>query len=309
MTSSDARLPFTGNPLDRVSDKRADPIWLATARADPRTRILPFWNLRPLLVHSEGQTSAELGFLGNAPFAALGLADGDEIFLGLAGEIPHFARAIPGSAEAADALKRLGRFVEVRAAAPLLSLTEIAILGQAKALIEWHTRSGFCASCGGITGSVDGGYRRVCAACAAEHYPRTDPVVIMLVTQGERCLLAQNRRFAGGNIYSTLAGFIEPGEGIDEAVRREVMEEVGVRTGAVRFFDAQPWPFPFSLMIGCYAEAESTEITVDGNEIIAARWFTKNEIRSILSGSGHAEIGLPRREAIAFHLIRGWADT
>jgi NAD+ diphosphatase len=134
-------------------------------------------------------------------------------------------------------------------------------------------------------------------------------VVIMLVTQRERCLLAQNRRFIDSNMYSTLAGFIEPGEAIDEAVRREVFEEVGLRAGIVRFFAAQPWPFPFSLMIGCYAEAESTEIAVDGNEIVAARWFTKIEIRSILSGSGHAEISLPRREAIAFHLIRGWAES
>jgi NAD+ diphosphatase len=131
----------------------------------------------------------------------------------------------------------------------------------------------------------------------------------MLVTDGERCLLARNKRYGAAVTYSTLAGFVEPGESVDEAVRREVFEEVGIRTGAVRFFASQPWPFPHSLMIGCYAEATSRDIAVDGHEIVAARWFAKDEIRTMIDGSYQGEIGLPRREAIAFHLIQEWADA
>jgi NAD+ diphosphatase len=223
------------------------------------------------------------------------------------GGIAYFARDISSLADPlAASLASHGHFRDARSAASLLSGREIAMLGQAKALIDWHNRHQFCAQCGNPTDLADAGYRRICPACKAEHFPRTDPAVIMLVTAGDRCLLGRNKRFTGGH-YSTLAGFLEPGETIEEAVRREVYEEVRVRVGAVAYFASQPWPFPSNLMIGCFAEADTDAIQVDGNEILAARWFDRETVRRLLSGESN-EVSLPRRDAIAFHLIRDWAE-
>jgi NAD+ diphosphatase len=237
----------------------------------------------------------------------LGTPDAIEVFLGLQSDVPYFARDISALPDPlAASLASLGHFRDARAAAGLLAPHEIAILGQAKALIDWHNRHGFCATCGAPTGIADGGYRRICPACKAEHFPRTDPAVIMLVTDKDRCLLARNKRFAGGH-YSTLAGFIEPGETIEEAVKREVYEEVRVRVGAVSYFASQPWPFPSNLMIGCFAQSEQSDIEVDGEEIIAARWFDRASVKRLINGESD-EIGLPRGDAIASHLIRHWAE-
>jgi NAD+ diphosphatase len=300
-------LAFTGNPLDRASESRADAGWLATKRAEPECRVLPFWKLQPLLVGNDDIAGGfALGFLDSEGLKEFGVLGGEEIFLGLQDGQARFARDFSVLGDTAPA-HPAGAFREARAAAPLLSLPEKAILGQGKALIAWHDRHGFCSVCGAPSESRDGGYRRVCTACPAEHYPRTDPVAIMLVTDGENCLLARNRRYGNSTVHSTLAGFVEPGESMEEAVRREVFEEVGVRTGRVSFFAAQPWPFPYSLMLGCYAEAESRTITVDGTEIIAARWFSRHEVRKILEGQD-AEVSLPPRDAIAYHLVRGWAE-
>ena len=301
-------IAFSGNPLDRASEKRGDAAWLAAQRADPKSRVLPLWKLQPLLLGPQDATKeTKLGFIEGELASGLGAADAVEVFLGLDGEGPCFARDISALADPlAAALASHGHFRDARSAALLLADNEIAILGQAKALIDWHKRHGFCAVCGAATMLSDGGYRRLCPHCKAEHFPRTDPAVIMLVTAGERCLLGRNKRFAGGH-YSTLAGFIEPGETIEEAVRREVYEEVRVRVGSVTYFASQPWPFPSSLMIGCFAESLSGEIEVDGNEILAARWFDRADVKRMLDGQSH-EVKLPRRDAIAFHLIRNWAD-
>jgi NAD+ diphosphatase len=300
-------LAFTGNPLDRASEKRGDVHWLAEKRAEKSCRILPFWRTQPLLFgDQEGQGPFELGFLDAQTLCDLGVPDGEEVLLGLHGSAARFARDV-STLEDPSLVGPLGAFREARPAAALLAGPEIAILAQGKALLEWHARTGFCSVCGGRTVSNEGGYRRTCTACPAEHFPRTDPVAIMLVTDGDACLLARNRRYVSTSIHSTLAGFIEPGESIEEAVRREVFEEVGVRTGTVRYAAAQPWPFPFSLMIGCYAEAVSKEILVDGTEIVAARWFSRREVRDILNGL-HGDVSLPRPEAIAYHLVREWAE-
>jgi len=299
---------FAGNPLDRASEKRSDAAWLAAARADSGARVLPLWKLQPLLLGPETHAqSTELGFVDGGMATGLGAPDAAEVFLGLAGPTPYFARDISALPDPlAAALAGLGHFRDARAAASLLPLDQVAIMGQAKALIDWHTRHGFCSQCGAGTLTSEGGYRRVCPVCKAEHFPRTDPVVIMLVTAKDRCLLGRNKRFAGGH-YSTLAGFVEPGETIEEAVRREVFEEVSVRVNGVRYFATQPWPFPFNLMIGCFAEADTQDILVDGNEILTARWFDRETVRRAIAGQGN-DISLPRREAIAFHLIRTWAE-
>ena len=301
-------IAFSGNPLDRAGEKRSDAAWLAAQRADPNSRVLPLWKLQPLLLGPEDATKeTQLGFIEGELASGLGACDAVEVFLGFDRGGPRFARDISALADPlAASLASRGHFRDARSAASLLVSNEIAILGQAKALIDWHKRHGFCAQCGSATVLCDGGYRRLCPQCKAEHFPRTDPAVIMLVTRGEHCLLGRNKRFAGGH-YSTLAGFIEPGETIEEAVRREVHEEVRVRVGRVRYFASQPWPFPSSLMIGCFAESLSGEIEVDGNEILAARWFDRADVKRMLEGESH-EVKLPRRDAIAFHLIRNWAD-
>ena len=188
-----------------------------------------------------------------------------------------------------------------------MSADESAILAQAKSLIDWHSRHGFCPNCGHATTVADGGYRRICGHCRAEHFPRTDPAVIMLVTRGSQCLLGRNRRFAGGH-YSTLAGFVEPGETIEEAVTREIFEEAGLRINRIRYFASQPWPFPSNLMIGCFAEADGSDIAIDGQEVVAAQWFDHALVKRLIDGTS-TEIGLPRRDAIAFHLISHWAEN
>jgi len=301
-------IAFSGNPLDRASEKRSDAAWLGAQRANPMARVLPLWKLQPLLLGPQDATKeTQLGFIEGELASGLGAPDAVEVFLGLDHDGPRFARDISALADPlAASLASHGHFRDARSAASLLASNEVAILGQAKALLDWHKRHGFCAQCGALTMVSDGGYRRLCRQCKAEHFPRTDPAVIMLVTAGDRCLLGRNKRFAGGH-YSTLAGFIEPGETIEEAVRREVYEEVHVRVGSVHYFASQPWPFPSSLMIGCFAQSLSHEIEVDGNEILAARWFERAEVRRMLEGESH-EVKLPRRDAIAFHLIRNWAD-
>lgn len=300
-------LPFSGNPLDRASDRRTEAGWLAAKRAEPSARIFPLWRLKPLVVGPDGLGSVELRFLAGDERAARD-AGHQEVFLGLDGEAAYFARDVSALADPVAALGGRGHFADARSVVPVLPPPQVAILGQAKALLDWHARHGFCSVCGVRTESADGGYRRRCPGCGADHFPRTDPVAIMLVAEGEHCLLGQNRRFSGTAVYSALAGFIEPGETIEEAVRREVFEEVAIRVGKVRYVATQPWPFPSSLMIGCFAEARSREIAVDGREIVAARWFDRTAIRRMLAGAPSETIRLPPREAIAHHLIREWAE-
>ncbi len=301
-----APIAFSGNTLNRASEKRGDAAWLAAARSHARTRVLPLWKLQPLILGPEPD-AAGLGLVDGALARAPGAPDAVEVFLGLDGEIAYFARDISSLPDPLSAtLASLGHFRDARSAASILPPAEVAILGQAKALIDWHNRHGFCAACGGPSAIADAGYKRVCTACRCEHFPRTDPAVIMLVTAGDHCLLARNKRFAGGH-YSTLAGFVEPGESIEEAVKREVLEEVGVTVGEVSYFASQPWPFPASLMIGCFAQSRSRDILCDGEEIVVARWFSRETVRKLIAGTSE-EIGLPRRDAIASHLIRAWAE-
>ena len=173
-------------------------------------------------------------------------------------------------------------------------------------MIDWHQRHGFCARCGSPTTMAEAGYKRVCPNCNAEHFPRTDPVVIMLATHGDACLVGRGKQFPRG-MFSALAGFIEPGETIEEAVRRELMEEAGLKVGRVTYHTTQPWPFPSSLMLGCHAQALSRDFQIDGQEIEAARWLSKDEARARLAHKIEDEIKLPATIAIAHHLIRDWA--
>jgi NAD+ diphosphatase len=290
-------IAFSGNPLDRASYNRADPAWLAAQAA--RGLFLPFWQNRPFIAGKHA------GFLPGRSEWENRLC----VFLGLDGSQPLFAVDLPGETEP---VLDGGSFQEMRAAAFILPARDTAIAGQAKALIDWHKRHGFCPNCGHATELVDGGYRRICSQCGAEHFPRTDPVVIMLPifrshAGDEECLIGRNKRFPS-LLFSAFAGFVEPGESMEEAVCRELLEEVELKVGVVRYHATQPWPFPSSLMLGCYAEALSRDFRIDSHEIEAARWLSKEEARARLANKIEDDMKLPVTIAIAHHLIKDWAN-
>ena len=308
-------IPFCGNPLDRASEKRTDAQWIAARRSDPSSLILPMWRLQPFILGGEKATPpVELGVLKPGLADSLAAPDAPCVFLGLEGSNAMFALDISAARDPVSegAIAGLGHFRDARVAAATLPNKDAAIMGQAKAMIDWHNRHGFCAACGTPTSLTDGGWRRVCGECKAEHFPRTDPVVIMLATHrdpklGDACLVGRNKRFPG-NFYSALAGFMEPGETIEEAVRRELMEEVNLRVGKVRYHATQPWPFPSSLMIGCLAEAENRDFKPDGEEISDARWLDRETAKKLIAGERQADISVPPAVAIAHHLIKAFAE-
>jgi len=287
-----AALAFSGNPLDRASQRRGDQAWLVEQAATGL--FLPFWQNRPFVVNQRA------GFLPGREDWRTGCS----VFLGLDDGQPLFAVDLAGDEE-----PQLGEggFAEMRASAFVLPTRDTAIAGQAKALLDWHKRHGFCPNCGAPTQMRDGGYRRLCPDCGAEHFPRTDPVVIMLPIWGEECLVGRSPRFPP-QLFSAFAGFVEPGESMEEAVRRELREEVDLAVGAIRYHATQPWPFPSSLMLGCHAQALSRDFQIDGQEIEAARWLSKDEARARLAHQIEDEMKLPATIAIAHHLIRDWVE-
>ena len=296
---------FAGSPLDRVSERRKDAAWLAAQLEREESRFLPFWRLNVLVKTEKPQLAWATTAIRSLQDARTG-----SVLLGVAGEVAHFAVDL---SRIDDPVTELGlggaaSFVELRAAAATLSGADAAIAAQGRQMLDWHARHRFCAVCGRATSVKDAGYMRECDECDAQHFPRTDPVVIMLVESGERCLLG---RQAGWPVpmYSALAGFIEAGESIEEAVRREVKEESGIEVSDVRYFASQPWPFPASLMIGCLARATTNEVTVDKSELEDARWFTREEILTALRAPGTGKVMVPPPLAIAHHLIRAWAES
>ncbi len=302
-------IAFAGSPLDRASVRRPDSAWLRSQLRSPQALIVPLWQLKPFFA-GKGEPK-EAGWLTWPAIAALNLADPITIYLGNEGDRPYFAVDLGNlrDPENEGPLAGMGRFGDLRLAAATLAAPDIAMLGQAKALIDWHKRHGFCANCGGKTTASDGGYRRDCPSCETQHFPRTDPVVIMLaILGGDRVLLGRQPRFPP-RMFSALAGFVEPGESIEEAVAREIMEEAAVSVRNVRYVASQPWPFPSSLMLGCIAEATSEKITVDGNELAEARWVTRAELAHAIDG-GDGPLGVPGPIAIAHQLMRVWlAET
>jgi NAD+ diphosphatase len=297
---------FGGNPLDRASERRDDVSWIATLLDQTETRILPLRDLKPF---TRGKPAPSLDWQPVAQWHDRIEAGASLIFLGLGDGRAHFAIDATGANVAPDVDTEL---VDVRALAPAIATGEAAILAEARALLDWHARHRFCAQCGTPTNVASGGWVRRCPACRASHFPRTDPVVIMLAIHGDRALLGRNRRRAGAR-FSCLAGFVEPGETLEEAVRREVREESGIRCGRVRYLAGQPWPFPSSLMIGFLAEALNEEITVDPEELAEARWFSRDEVREMVaraaSGSDDpSQASLPAPIAIAHHICKRWSS-
>ena len=299
---------FAGNPLDRVSYKRSDPDWIGAQLADPETLAVALWNGKPLIEDAPGADQAlRIAYL---PIGlAREVAGGDQrvLFLGLWKETAVFAIDLESALDPAEGpLSGFGRFEDLRATALRLPGGDAAILATAKSVFEWRRRHGFCPACGEPTLAIDGGWKRVCESCRTEHFPRTDPVVIMLPTIGERCLLGRQAVWPKG-MYSALAGFLEPGESIEEACAREVYEEAGLVTTKVRYHSTQPWPYPSSLMIGLICEVETDEAVADQIEIEEVRWFTREETRKLIAGELN-DARAPGGMAIAFQLIRAWAQ-
>jgi NAD+ diphosphatase len=296
---------FAGNPLDRVSQRRQDAGWVASLLQDPGTRLLPLHSLKPRVHHS---SAVSLYWQSVGPWHPL-IDDGNTlILLGLRDGQAYFALdATPVEPPPGDGVVTM----DARAVAPMIDSGEAAILAEARSLIDWHARHRFCAQCGTPSVVASGGWVRHCPNCKAHHFPRVDPVVIMLAVRGERCLLGRGRRRPGAR-FSCLAGFMEPGETPEEAVRREILEESGVEVGRVRYLASQPWPFPSSLMMGFLAEALSEEITIDPEELAEARWFGRDEVRAMVERSRSDDpipglATLPPPLAIGHQIARRWA--
>jgi NAD+ diphosphatase len=293
-------IAYITNPLVRHSAER-DPEAVANALANPWTAMVVLAGDLPVLQTGEPGTSLlPATILGRLP------AHQEQVFLGTLNDRPVVATL--AAPEAAELFQDDPVFaaVDLRSIAVrgLVPPEELGLLAMAKSMLDWHRRHRFCANCGAPTQPAQAGFRRDCAACGAQHFPRTDPVVIMLVTRGDRCLMGRQPRFPE-KMYSCLAGFLEQGETIEDAVRRETFEEAGIRVGAVRYLASQPWPFPSNIMIGCIGEALTDDIAFDGEELEDARWFTKDDIRRMLDGT-HEEFLAPAPIAIANHLIREW---
>jgi len=295
---------YAGSPLDRASERRVDRAWLQARMADPASQALAFWNGAPLVTTAEG--GVRLVRLPADMAARVADTEQELLFLGTDGERAVFAVDLDGPADPAQGpLNGLGIFRGLREVTPLLAAEEAAQASTARAVFEWQRRHRFCAQCGQPTLVVDGGWRRQCPACSAEHFPRTDPVVIMLPVFGDRCLLGRQATWDPGR-YSALAGFMEPGESIEEACAREVAEEAGLEVVAVRYHSSQPWPYPSNLMIGLFAEVSHDRAQPDQTELEAARWFTKAEARALLADEIEG-LSAPARFAIAHTLLQAWS--
>jgi NAD+ diphosphatase len=298
-------LGYTASLIDRAAERRTDAAALAALESDPRGRSYVVGGELVVLrkaaeVHDPLFTPAEARGLGRTV---------EVVFLGLMEGAPRFAVALDPAA--AEALKTRDEFVvtDLRSIAVggLVESDHLPPLAEGKAVLHWHARHRFCSNCGAASNVVEGGWRRDCPSCRTQHFPRTDPVAIMLPVNGERCLLGRSYRFQR-SMWSCLAGFVEPGETIEDAVRRETREEAGIVCGRVTYFASQPWPFPTSLMIGCHAQALSHEIVIDRAELEDARWFDREEVASMLLRRHPDGLTTPPTVAIAYHIIRAWVE-
>ncbi len=296
---------YSGNLLDRGDRERRDEQWITDRTGDRTSKFLPMKDLSVLIL--QGPQSG-LCWLSAEDLRQLGIESG-ALFLGLSDRAACFTVDISDNEHAVRELTDGGahRFADARTVTDFLSGADSGIIAQAQAQVNWHNRSGFCPICGHETFIKRGGQVRQCSKCQAEHYPRTDPVVITLVCDHNRCLLGQSRGpLSRSKMYSALAGFVDHGESIEEAAAREVMEEAGIRIENVRYHSSQPWPFPHSLMFGCHADAVTTNISMDDDEMVDVRWFERDEVLLALERKSEI-LAVPGPVAIAHHLIKGWA--
>lgn len=300
-TEPSAKAGYAQNGLDRKAEWREDESRLAALKGNA-TKMIVFSADRPVL-------TAAPNFVPTMSLdAARLLGASPDVFLGMEGSTPFFSGFTRLDGEALKAQGFLAIDLRSIAVQGLVSAADLAILGQAKGLLTWHATHPFCARCGAKSMMVAAGYRRDCPECRASHFPRTDPVAIMMVVRGDSCLLARKSAFLPG-MYSCLAGFIEPGETLEDAVRREVFEEAGVRAGRVTYHAAQPWPLPFSqLMMGCLAETTDVVITLDASELEAGRWFPREECRHLIDNTHPQGLFCPPASSIAHLLLRDWLE-
>jgi NAD+ diphosphatase len=315
------QVTFGGSALDRAGEIRSDVAAVAAARADPKARAILFWRGKPLITPQNPAALVRLPM----DHPVLELAQAEPILLGREEGAAQFAfdistwtpevldeAALGGFLDPSEQqhpmLPDTMVFAELRRIMTWLNARDAELAATAKAILGWHEGHGFCARCGVETHISHAGWQRTCPACNAPHFPRTDPVVIMLITHGNSVLMGRSPGWPEG-MYSLLAGFVEPGETLEAAVRREVFEEAGVQVGVVNYLASQPWPFPASLMFGCMGEATSTEITIDPVEIEDAFWVNREEMMEVFTGN-HPKILPARKGAIAHFLLENWlADT
>jgi NAD+ diphosphatase len=290
---------YAGLELDRVAERRSDTAWIESLFRDPASRLVPVWRSRNLI--AEGDTP-EAVFLSTTEIRV----ESGAMFLGLAGSTAYFAADVSPVEETAlpDLVGGRGKFIDLRAVGSVMDRQHGALLAYARGLAHWHSRHPFCSACGAPTVAAESGHVRTCTnpACASQHFPRTDPAVIMLVTHGDKAFLARNKRFPFP-MFSTLAGFVEPGESLEETVAREVYEESGLRVTDVRYQSSQPWPFPCSIMLGFRARALGTAFKIDGEELIDAGWFDRAHLRA---SHDPEKFRTPRGDSIARRLIDEW---
>jgi NAD+ diphosphatase len=290
---------FAGSTLDRAGARRGDRDWISAQLAASDAVALALW---------QGKLLATDTGLARLPLSALPAAEPDGetlLFLGLQGTTPVFAINLEGEADPAQvALAGLGAFDELRPLALRLSATDAAEAAAARSLFEWRRRHRWCANCGAPTRNAEAGWKRVCPVCGAEHFPRTDPVVIMMATFGDRCLLGRQAAWAPG-MWSALAGFVEPGESLEEAVARELREEASLTVTAARYHSSQPWPFPGQMMVGFIAQVADDQAKADLTELEAVRWFDRAQAAALLRGEIDGAFAPPPL-AIAHQLIKAW---
>lgn len=280
-------LSYTGGDLDRADRLRKVPGWVEERRADPSTLVAVMHRDRHLVNDA------------NVIHSLRDLRASELVFLGIRDRVAIFAADVADEPD--------GEFVELRTIVHTVSAADAALLAYARGILFWHRNHQYCGRCGAPSRSERAGHMRVCTKCGLEMFPATSPAVIMLVERhdAQACLLARHGALARG-VWSTIAGFVEPGESLEETVAREAMEETGLRIGATRYRGSQPWPFPASLMIGFRAQAESDEITIDPEELEDARWFSREQLDAFGDWESDAEYRLPRRDSIARLLIDEW---
>jgi NAD+ diphosphatase len=302
-------LGYAASRIERAAEKRTDADALRALEADAAARWYVVGGELVAMRKAAGDKTACDPLFERAEAQALGAVT-HAVFLGLMDGAPRFALAIDPAAM--ETLKTRDGFeisdLRTIAVRGMVEEQHLPPLAEGKSLLIWNSRRRYCSNCGGETRVVEAGWRRDCPNCKMQHFPRTDPVVIMLAIDGNRCLLGRSGRFAT-NSWSCLAGFVEPGETIEDAVRREVHEEAGVIVGEVKYFRSQPWPFPSSLMIGCHAKALSRELVVDHSELEGARWFDREEVASMLARQHPEGLITPVPIAIAYHIIREWVEN
>jgi NAD+ diphosphatase len=310
--------------FERAGLRRRETDWIRERVLDLSSVFIPVWRTQNLVIELKGGEPRAASITVEGLISILGdigniderLAHGQFVFLGVIDERAHFALDVSASEAPLDVLRSPAltaagiaeadvRFTDLRQLAGRLERHEGALLAHARAMLFWHSRHRFCGLCGSPTRSEEAGHMRRCTdpACHTMHFPRTDPAVIMLVTDGDRVLLGRNKNFPVAGMYSTLAGFVEPGESLEDAVAREVREETAIEVSAVHYHSSQPWPFPANIMLGFYAEAVTRDISLEDGELADARWFERGWL---LTHEDDDEFRLPRRDSIARRLIEDW---